>query len=313
MCSRRVPSNARPTGRAEPVLQFLLDPFRYDFFVRGLLAATVVGALCGLVGTFVVLRRMSYIGHGLSHSVFGGAVVSYVMGWNFYLGAGIWGFLSAVLISWTARRRQIGADAAIGIVTTASFAIGVAIISRARRFTRNFDAALFGNVLGVLPEDVFVVVGVTVLVAIVVFFAYKQLLFMTFDPEVAPLYGVPHHWVDALLSLILAATVIASMQILGVTMIAAIIVVPAVTARLLTDSFTRMLVLSTVIGTLCGAVGMLLSYYLDVASGATVVLTAAGFFLLVLVGTTVQRKLRAERTRRGAARLNPAQVSDLFD
>jgi len=295
------------------VLQFLLDPFRYDFFVRGLMAATVVGALCGLVGTFVVLRRKSYIGHGLSHSVFGGAVVSYVMGWNFYLGAGIWGFLSAVLISWTARRRQIGADAAIGIVTTASFAVGVAIISRARRFTRNFDAALFGNVLGVLPEDVFVVVGVTVLVALVVFFAYKPLLFMTFDPDVAPLYGVPHHWVDALLSLILAATVIASMQILGVTMIAAIIVIPAVTARLLTDSFACMILLSVVIGMLCGMVGMLLSYYLDVASGATVVLTAAGFFLLVLIGTTLQRKLRAERARRGAARLNPAQVSDLFD
>jgi ABC-type Mn2+/Zn2+ transport system permease subunit len=295
------------------VLDFLLGPFRYDFFVRGLMAATVVGALCGLVGTFVVLRRMSYIGHGLSHSVFGGAVVSYVMGWNFYLGAGLWGFLSAVLISWTARRRQIGADAAIGIVTTASFAVGVAIISRARRFTRNFDAALFGNVLGVLPEDVFVVVGVTVLVAIAVFFAYKQLLFMTFDPDVAPLYGVPHHWVDALLSLILAATVIASMQILGVTMIAAIIVVPAVTARLLTDSFARMLVLSTVIGTLCGVVGMLLSYYLDVASGATVVLTASAFFLIVLIATSAVRRLRTERARRGAARLNPAQVSDLFD
>jgi ABC-type Mn2+/Zn2+ transport system permease subunit len=221
--------------------------------------------------------------------------------------------LSAVLISWTARRRQIGADAAIGIVTTASFAVGVAIISRARRFTRNFDAALFGNVLGVLPEDVFVVVGVTVLVAIVVFFAYKQLLFMTFDPDVAPLYGVPHHWVDALLSLILAATVIASMQILGVTMIAAIIVVPAVTARLLTDSFARMLVLSTVIGTLCGVVGMLLSYYLDVASGATVVLTASALFLIVLIVTSAYRRLRAKRARRGAARLNPAQVSDLFD
>src|SRR5713226_4804729 len=112
---------------------FLLDPFRYEFFVRGLVAATVVGGLCGMVGTFVVLRRMSYIGHGLSHSVFGGAVVSYVLGWNFYLGAGLWGFISAVLISWTARRRQIGADAAIG----------VAIISKARRFTKNFDAALF--------------------------------------------------------------------------------------------------------------------------------------------------------------------------
>jgi len=295
------------------VLGFLLDPFRYEFFVRGLVAATVVGGLCGMVGTFVVLRRMSYIGHGLSHSVFGGAVVSYVMSWNFYLGAGLWGFISAVLINWTARRRQIGGDAAIGIVTTASFAIGVAIISKARRFTKNFDAALFGNVLGVTPEDVYVVVGVTLLVAVLVFFAYKQLLFMTFDREVAPLYGVPDRWMDTLLSLILASTVIASMQILGVTMIAAIIVVPAVTARLLTDSFAYMVLLATAIGTLCGLVGMLLSYYLDVASGATVVLTAAAVFLIVLGGTSARRRLLAQRSRRKTARLSPAEVSDLFD
>jgi manganese/iron transport system permease protein/iron/zinc/copper transport system permease protein len=295
------------------MLTFLLDPFRYDFFVRGLIVATVVGGLCGLVGTFVVLRRMSYIGHGLSHSVFGGAVISYVMGWNFYLGAGAWGVASAALIGWTARRRQIGADAAIGIVTTAAFAIGVAIISRARRFTRNFDAALFGNVLGTTPEDVFVIVGVTVLVLVLIFFSYKQLLFMTFDPEVAPLYGVPDRGVDAMLSLILAATVIASMQILGVTMIAASIVVPAVSARLLTDSFPRMLLLAAAIGVLCGLVGLLLSYYLDVAPGATVVLTAASTFLVVLTATSLRRRLRKERARRGAARLNPAQVSDLFD
>jgi ABC-type Mn2+/Zn2+ transport system permease subunit len=295
------------------MLTFLLDPFRYDFFVRGLIVATVVGGLCGLVGTFVVLRRMSYIGHGLSHSVFGGAVISYVMGWNFYLGAGAWGVASAALIGWTARRRQIGADAAIGIVTTAAFAIGVAIISRARRFTRNFDAALFGNVLGTTPEDVFVILGVTVLVLVLIFFSYKQLLFMTFDPEVAPLYGVPDRGVDALLSLILAATVIASMQILGVTMIAASIVVPAVSARLLTDSFPRMLLLAAAIGVLCGLVGLLLSYYLDVAPGATVVLTAASTFLVVLTATSLRRRLRKERARRGVARLNPAQVSDLFD
>lgn len=295
------------------MLDFLLDPFRYEFFVRGLIAATVVGGLCGMVGTFVVLRRMSYIGHGLSHSVFGGAVVSYVMSWNFYLGAGVWGFLSAVLINWTARRRQIGGDAAIGIVTTASFAIGVAIISKARRFTKNFDAALFGNVLGVEPEDVFVVVGVTLLVALLIFVSYRQLLFMTFDRDVAPLYGVPDRWMDTLLSLILAATVIASIQILGVTMIAAIIVVPAVTARLLTDSFSRMVLLSTCIGIVCGLVGMLLSYYLDVASGATVVLTAAAAFLVVLSGTSARRHLRAERARRTSTRLSPAEVSDLFD
>jgi manganese/iron transport system permease protein/iron/zinc/copper transport system permease protein len=294
-------------------MTFLLDPFQYEFFVRGLVAATVSGALCGLVGSFVVLRRMSYIGHGLSHAVFGGAVVSYVMGWNFYLGAGLWGFVSAVLINWTARRRQIGGDAAIGIVTTASFAVGVAIISKARRFTRNFDAALFGNVLGVEPEDVLVVVGVTVLVAMLIVVAYRQLLFMTFDPEVAPLYGVPNRAVDVLLSLILAATVIASMQILGVTMIAAIIVVPAVTARLLTDSFANLLVLATALGTASGVVGMLLSYYLDVASGATVVLTAAGLFLVTLTATPLLRRARSERARRAAARLSAAEVSDLYD
>src|ERR1700716_42287 len=279
------------------MLGFLLDPFRYDFFVRGLVAATIVGGLCGMVGTFVVMRRMSYIGHGLSHSVFGGAVVSYVMSLIFCLGAGLWGFISAVLINWTARRRQIGGDAAIGIVTTASFAIGVAIISKARRFTKNFDAALFGNILGVQAEDVFVVLGVTLLVAIVIFFAYKQLLFMTFDREVAPLYGIPDRWMDTLLSLILAATVIASMQILGVTMIAAIIVVPAVTARLLTDSFARMLLLAAGIGTVCGLVGMLLSYYFDVASGATVVLTAASMFLVILTATSARRRWQAERAR----------------
>src|SRR5258708_35917764 len=107
------------------MLQFLLDPFRYEFFVRGLVAATVVGALCGMVGTFIVMRRMSYIGHGLSHSVFGGAVVSYVMGWNFYLGAGLWGFISAVLGFWARRRRPVRARPALGIVATAAVPSGL--------------------------------------------------------------------------------------------------------------------------------------------------------------------------------------------
>src|SRR5918992_2845553 len=121
-------------------MDMLLQPLNYEFFRHGLIAATLTGALCGLMGVPIVLRRMSYIGHGLSHAVFGGAVVSSVIGWNFYLGAGLWGFLSALLINATARRRNLGADAAIGIVTTASFALGVAIISKGNRFTRNFEA-----------------------------------------------------------------------------------------------------------------------------------------------------------------------------
>ena len=120
------------------MIEFFTEPMHYEFFRHGLLAATLVGALCGLMGVYIVLRRMSYIGHGLSHAVFGGAVVSYIIGINFYIGAGIWGFVSALLINATARRRKIGADAAIGVITTASFALGVALISKQRSFTRNF-------------------------------------------------------------------------------------------------------------------------------------------------------------------------------
>ena len=108
----------------------MLEPFQYEFFIKGLVATTLVGGLCGLIGVYIVLRRMAYVGHGLSHAIFGGAVVSYVMSINFFIGATIWGFLSSILIMLTTRKRQIGTDAAIGIVTTASFALGVAIISR---------------------------------------------------------------------------------------------------------------------------------------------------------------------------------------
>ena len=149
-------------------------------------AGTLAGALCGLVGVYVVLRRMSYIGHGLSHAIFGGAVASYVLQINFYVGAGIWGVVSALLINSVARRRKIGADAAIGIVTTASFAIGVALISRFHRFTVNFEAALFGNILGVSSSGLLVLAGATVFTVAAVFFQYRQLLFATFFLHVLP-------------------------------------------------------------------------------------------------------------------------------
>jgi manganese/iron transport system permease protein/iron/zinc/copper transport system permease protein len=272
----------------------MLEPFQFEFFRNGTIAAVLVGGLCGLIGVYIVLRGMSYIGHGLSHAIFGGAVVAFVMTWNFYIGAGLWGFVAAVLINQTTRRTRIGADAAIGVVTTASFAIGVALISRYRRFTRSFDAALFGNILGVSQQDVLVVAGVTLLIVVAIFFLYKQLLFTTFDSEVAQVYGVKTAWVDTWFALILAAALIASMQILGVTLIAAALVVPAITARLLTDSFNRMILLSSLIGALTGLVGMYLSYYVDVASGATIVLLQAAIFGLVLTITSL-RKIASRR------------------
>jgi manganese/iron transport system permease protein/iron/zinc/copper transport system permease protein len=232
---------------------------------------------------------MSYIGHGLSHSVFGGAVVAYVASIDFYIGAGLWGFFSALLINATARRRRIGADAAIGIITTASFAIGVALISRTRSFTRNFEAALFGNILGVTGGDLLVVGVVTVLVAAFILLFYKRLLFMTFDPEVAPIFGVRSTRIDTLFALAMAATIVASINVVGVTLIAATLVIPATTARLVTDSFARMLVISTVLGAAAGVVGMYVSFWLDVSSGATMVLLEAALFALVLARGSLTR------------------------
>lgn len=286
---------------------FLLEPLNYEFFRHGLIAATLTGALCGLVGVYIVLRRMSYIGHGLSHAVFGGAVVSALLGWNFFLGAGAWGFLSALLIQGTARRRNIGADAAIGIITTASFALGVALISRSRSFEMNFESALFGNILGVTPQDLIAIGVVALVIAIGVFLGYKQLLFATFDPEIAPIYGVPTRWVDAGFALALAATIVVCMNVVGVTLIAAAIVIPPVAARLLTDSFGRLVLISLLFGAACGFAGMFVSYHADIASGPAIILLAAAAFGLIYALTA----LRGSRRRAVTGRVSASPLAGL--
>lgn len=264
-------------------MRWLVTPFAYDFFRNGLVVAVLAGGLCGLVGVFIVLRNMSYIGHGLAHAVFGGAVASYLVSVNFYVGAGAWGVMCAVLINGISRRRGVAPDAAIGIVTTASFALGVALISRGPRLTRNFEAALFGDVLGVRNVDVLVVAGTFAISALVVALLYRQLLFATFDAEVAEVYRVPTRGLDLLFAVLLASAVISTLQVLGATLVAAALVIPAVVARLLTDRFGRLIWLATGVGAACGLVGMYVSYYTDVSSGATIVLTAATLFALTFV------------------------------
>ena len=268
----------------------LLEPFEFGFFIRAIIAACLVGGLCGLMGVYIVLRGMSYIGHGLSHAIFGGAVVSWILSINFFVGATLWGFLSALLIAWTTRRNPIGSDAAIGIITTASFALGIAIISRSQSFTRDFEASLWGSVLGVDNEEVIAIAVVAVIVAIVFFVAYKLFLFATFDPDVAQFYGVPTAWIDTLFSLLLAGTIVVSMQVLGVTMIAAAVVIPPIVARLLTNSFLQMTLLSTGIGVICSVLGIYISYFVDVSSGASVVLLSATLFVAVLAWSKLRSR-----------------------
>lgn len=267
------------------MIEELIRPFEFAFFRNGLAVATIAGALCGMVGVYVVLKGMSYIGHGLSHAIFGGFAASALLGVNFFLGAGVWGVASALMINGITRRRVIGSDAAIGVITTASFALGLALFAVFGGAGGSFDAALFGSILGVRPADVWAVAGVAALAVTVVFLRYRVLLFSTFDPEVADVSGVNTARTDALLMLVLAGTILATMQVLGVTLIAATLVIPATIARMLTNSFARMLWLATLIGAFSGFVGMNASYHLDVQSGPTIVLVGAVMFAGVFLAT----------------------------
>ena len=279
------------SGVAVLAIDFL-KPFEFEFFRNGIIVATLAGALCGVVGSYVVLRNMSYIGHGLSHAIFGGYAVAGLLGINLFLGAGAWGLLAALTIGAIVRSRPIGSDAAIGVVTTAAFAFGLVIVQIYGSNGPNADALLFGNVLGVTLADVWLIIGVSISALAFIFLGYRQLLFTTFDAEVAKATGVNTGLIDGLLMVLLSATVISTMNVLGVTLIAASLVVPAVVARMLTDSFPRMLILAGVIGAVSGFVGMNASYHLDVASGPTIVLTSAVFFIVAFAaGVPLRRRI----------------------
>lgn len=266
-------------------MSWLLEPLDYGFVRNALVVCTFAGALCGLLGVYVTLRGMSYIGHGLSHAIFGGAAVCAAVQLNYFVGAGLWGLGSGLAISRVTRRRIIGADAAIGVITTAGFALGVALLGLYARVRQSVEATVFGSVLGVSSADLWVIVAVTVVTVVAVVTQYRALLFTTFDPEVAEASGVRTERVDALLMLLLCAAILVSMKVLGVTLIAAALVVPAVVARMLTDSFGRMLGLSAAIGAVSGLVGMYLSYHLDISSGATIVLLDFAVFAAVFLVT----------------------------
>ncbi|MCT2587158.1 metal ABC transporter permease [Actinophytocola gossypii] len=264
----------------------LWDPFRFGFFVNGLLVATFAGALCGLTGVYITLRGMSYLGHGLSHSVFGGFAAASLIGVDYYLGAGLWGVASALMINRVARSRGIGSDAAIGVVTTASFALGVALLTLFGSRGPSFDAALFGSIVGVRPVDVVIVAAVLGCTLVVVCARYRALLFTTFDPEVARASGVAVGRVDVLLMCVLSLAVLATLTVIGVTLVAAALVVPAVIARMVARTFAFLLVVAALVGAGTGFVGMNLSYHVDVPSGTTIVLVGAAVFAVVYAATT---------------------------
>ena len=271
----------------------LFEPYGFQFFQHGIIVATIAGALCGLLGVFVVLRGMSYIGHGLSHAVFGGAAASAVIGINFFIGAGIWGIISGVLIARVARRRVLGADAAIGVVTTASFALGLALMNRYGQASKSIEAVLFGSVLGVKVADIVAVSLVAIFALAVIVVWYRKLLFSTFDPDVAQVSGVNVSVVEVVLLSLLSLTILVTMRVIGTLLISALLVIPAAAARMTTNSFSKLLWISPLIGAVTCFVGMNLSYHLDTSASATIILLDALVFIVVytVAGTRNRMKM----------------------
>ena len=278
--------------------ELFLTPFQYAFFGRAMVAGILIGAMCGALSVFVVLRRMSYIGHGLAHSVLGGVAVGVALGVELYVGAIAATVVSALLIDRVTRRRGMHADAAIGIVTTAIFAIGVAVLSIVP--TRiNVEAVLFGNILGVDRTDLWVAAGVAAAFLVILVTLYKRLVFATFDPEVAQVHGVRTGAIELVFSLSTAAVVVASVRVLGVLLIAAAVVIPAAIARLTARSFGATLISATVIGILASVIGLFGSFHINVPSGPTIVLAGAVAFAIVFLVTAALGRRRVARAQRG--------------
>lgn len=270
----------------------IFEPYSFEFFRQGIVVATIAGGLCGLLGVFVILRGMSYIGHGLSHAVFGGAAASAVIGVNFFLGAGIWGIISGILIGRVARRRVLGADAAIGVVTTASFALGLALMNRYGQASKSIEAVLFGSVLGVKFADIVAVAAVALFSLSVIVVWYRKLLFSTFDRDVAQVSGVNVGLVEAVLLALLSLTILVTMRVIGTLLISALLVIPAAASRLTTNSFSRLLWLSPVIGAVTCFVGMNASYHLDTSASATIILIDAIVFVVIYAVAGIKNRAK---------------------
>jgi len=264
-------------------LDWLLDPLRYDFFVRALVVGMLLGVTCGAIGCFVVLRGMAFIGDALAHAILPGVVIAYLLGLSVVGGAVIAGVLTALLISAISRTEQVREDAAIGIVFTGAFSLGIVLISRKQGYMRDLSHFLFGNILGIAPGDLLVTAGIALVVLACLTLWYRELLVSSFDPSHARAIGLRLGPLHLGLTTLLALTVVSGIQAVGVVLVAALLVTPAATARLLTERLPVMIGLAAALGSGAAVIGLYASYYIAIASGGAVVLTSTLLFGLVLL------------------------------
>jgi ABC-type Mn2+/Zn2+ transport system permease subunit len=262
------------------MVDWLFDPLNYSFITRAMAAAVIVGIVCSVLGTYVVLRGMAFFGDALAHTILPGVVVAFLLGWPLAVGALVMGILTAVGIGALSNRGVLKEDTAIGVIFAGTFAFGVALLSATGNYTVDLAHFLFGNLLGVTAADLWLIaiLGIIVLVTIGLF--YKEFLVITFDPTLALTLRLPTTFLRYLLLVLIAVTIVVALQVVGIALMVAMLVTPAAAASLLTRRLGTMMAVSAVIGAVSGLVGVYVSYYLNIASGPAVVLTATLIFIL---------------------------------
>ncbi len=269
------------------MIDFLLAPFSYPFMLRGLLAAGMVGIICAIVGTFIVLRGMAFFGDALSHTILPGIAVGYLISGGAREPLFWWALATAVLsalgIGALSRGTRIKEDTAIGIIFAGMFALGIALISTVRSYTVDLTHFLFGDVLGVTPNDLVLIGVFGALVLLLVLAFYKEFVVISFDPTLAATLRLPNRLLEYLLLVLISVTIVVSLQTVGVALMVAMLITPAATAYLLTRRLPVMMGIAALIGSLSGLVGLYLSYYANIASGAAIVLVATAVFLVTFL------------------------------
>jgi manganese/iron transport system permease protein len=268
----------------------ILEPLAYPFFVRGLLASMVVGLVCAVVGSYMVLRGLAFMGDALSHSAFPGVVVAYLLQGPFYLGAAVAAVGTALAIGWVSRRGRLRGDTAIGVLFAGMFALGIFLFSRIPNYVGDLFGFLFGEVLGIGDGDLIALTLLAVLVLAVVAVLWKELLYSTFDPLGAAAAGLPVVRLDYLFLALIALTIVVSLQAVGIILVVAMLVTPAAVGQLVAPSFGRLVAVAIAVGVASPIVGLYLSYWLDAAAGATIVLVETAVFLVALLAVRLPRR-----------------------
>ena len=275
---------------------FFREPYQFAFMQRALMATLMISIISACIGTFVVLKGLAFIGDALAHASFAGVAVAFVLGGNIYLGAMIAALITALAIAFVGSRARVSFDTAIGILFVGAFALGILVVSRQANYTVDLFSFVFGNVLGVGRDDLLLIAVMGLIVLAVVSLFYRQLLFTAYDPTMAAASGIPVGLFQYGLLAMLGISTVVALKAVGIVLVVAMLVTPAATASLLVRRVHHIMALGAVVGAISSVVGLYISYYGEVASGAAIVLTATCFFLLAFLFAPRRGLLAAMRT-----------------